>query len=196
MVGAGAGERLKLEGAGDTGAGRMDDVAEIKRELDACNAAMAGTGRSDTDWTREIKSRIARLGKSRSFYVCASGVESECSDHGEWLYDLCWIEYVRLEQGKPDSRLIRRLPLALECEWSTYEDHVGGMEDFQKLCQAIADLKWMIFQCADKAMFAEICLRLGRQVDAFEPSRRIGKYICSGWIWSDGYRRFEHQELS
>jgi len=79
--------------------------------------------------------RKARRGTSRGkhgYYVCAWEVSD--ADHGEWLYDLTWLQYSR-------GNTLRRVPLVLECEW-----HLGGVEeDFQKLVLARAEHRVMLY---------------------------------------------------
>ena len=61
-------------------------------------------------------------------------VAKENCDHGEWLYDVTWLEY--------EGELLTDAPLVAECEWS------GGEEidhDFQKLLLARAGVRLTIF---------------------------------------------------
>jgi|GEM_PF-7016795 len=74
---------------------------------------------------------------------------------GEWLYDLCWLEYVA-----PDSDVIVGMPLALESEWG---NDTEILEDFQKLLVSRAALRVMIFgernrstECTKKTLCKQI----------------------------------------
>ena len=87
---------------------------------------------SDSTWTREIKSSIARIGNRCNYAVYASSIPE--AKGGEWLFDMTWIE-----QNRKGGLL--SIPLVLESEWGRSADAV---DDFQKLLIARADRRVMI----------------------------------------------------
>ena len=87
---------------------------------------------SDSTWTREIKSSIARIGNRFNYAVYASSIPE--AKGGEWLFDMTWIE-----QNRKGGLL--SIPLVLESEWGRPADAIN---DFQKLLIARADRRVMI----------------------------------------------------
>ena len=86
---------------------------------------------SDSTWTREIKSSIARIGNRCNYAVYASSIPE--AKGGEWLFDMTWIE-----QNRKGGLL--SIPLVLESEWGRSAD---AIDDFQKLLIARADRRVM-----------------------------------------------------
>ena len=93
----------------------MDAVQNALNNIDLDGAQGSG------DWSRRIFPALCQAGQRLEYRVCAS---SGGANYGEWLYDLTWLEY------DDDDRLVG-MPLAAECEFSTYIEKVS--EDFQKL---------------------------------------------------------------
>ncbi len=151
----------------------------IEEALDAVNNQFTGQGASDTTWTKEIKSKLVRIGNKKGFSCYASGIANASS--GEWLYDLCWLDY-------SDETNIGRIELALESEWlpSLKEIH----DDFVKLVQARAGLRLMIWQSRNASNFEEELNTLIEQVRSFEDSQHGDAYLFSCWIGED--QRFAH----
>jgi len=115
----------------------MNLETEIQNILD--NIALDAEGKSwgDREWTKQIKSRLAGLGRKYKYWVYAS--QAENIDGGEWLFDLTWLNY-------SGNNLIN-VELALESEWNTNSIN----DDFQKLLLARAELRVMIFQSKNVA---------------------------------------------
>jgi hypothetical protein len=160
-------------------------VDAIRGRLDRVNDTLRGSGHGNEEWTSRIKRELVALGKSHGVYACASGVE--VADHGEWLYDVCWLRYV----ASPE-RLIAGMPLALECEWRMGGGHVWIMEDFQKICLARAEIKWMVCQGRDDEACRSIGDLLARQAMLLR-SATDGRYFLSCWNAREG--RFAHAAL-
>ena len=117
------------------------DVERVLTEI-AQNEQMRWKKRKG--WTSEIMQKLADVVQSPPYdciYVFAKNIKSnkqKTSWHGEWLYDLCWLQY----DDNDDSEHILRMPLALECEWGT---DIDILEDFQKLLLSRAALRVMVF---------------------------------------------------
>ena len=171
--------------SGAPGLAAIPSIDDIRDCLDRVNEVLVGLGREDGVWTSRIKAELVELGRRHEFYVCTSGVGR--ANHGEWLYDVCWLHYA----SWPD-RLIDAMPLALECEWRVDRDHAHIVEDFQKLCFAGAWIKWMVFQSTDDQAFERIAGRLARQA-MWVRGETQGRYFVSCWIARRS--RFVHAEL-
>lgn len=178
-----------MSGAGE--AGVLAAISDIQRSLDACHLGLYGRGLSNRVWTGEIKRALADLGVVRGYDICGSGFAGRRRCYGEWLYDLCWVEYA----DGDDRDLIRRIPLALESEWGVRNDHADVLEDFQKLCQARAELLWMVFQCDDSAAFERICARLQRQRMIFVGRGEAAPCMVSGWLSRRQAPGFVHRRI-
>jgi hypothetical protein len=92
-------------------------------------------GRSDSEWTTEIKCGIGQIGTDADFRACASRYPA--STDREWLFDLIWF------RNSPEGSL-EELELALESEWCRDPGEI--FYDFEKLLVARAPIKVMIFQ--------------------------------------------------
>lgn len=171
--------------SGAHGSAAIPSIDDIRDCLDRVNEALVGQGCDYGVWTSRIKTELVELGRRHEFYVCTSGVGR--ANHGEWLYDVCWLHYA----SWPD-RLIAAMPLALECEWGMDRDHAWILEDFQKLCFAGAWIKWMVFQSTDDEAFKGIGDRLARQAMLVRGATE-SRYCMSCWIASRS--RFVHAEL-
>jgi hypothetical protein len=147
-----------------------DDVREAVVEV---AGRLAGKGLPRPDWTKEIKRALVTLGKSRGAYTCASGVAD--ADCGEWLFDVCWLDY-----EKDADRLIRlrRAVIVAESEWGG----LGDIEDdFEKLMLVRADLRVLIFEIDHAQAFRKIAEKLkdfAMRSDAASPSDR---YLLLGY---------------
>lgn len=109
----------------------------------------------DGEWTRIIKQRIDDLGRKKDFATYANGVIREGIDEkyekwhgGEWLYDLCWLDYGG-KNAPNGGKWLYAVPLALESEWERSCSDI--YDDFQKLLQASAQLRVMILQADDES---------------------------------------------
>ena len=88
--------------------------------------------KGNTEWTKAVKTELCKIGRDRfSFEVYASGVENPEPGHGEWLYDVTWLEYEK--NGRSELNARRKLvdaPLVAECEWGDLGDIY---DDFEKI---------------------------------------------------------------
>lgn len=93
---------------------------------------------SNKKWTGKIKTALCTVGQGIGHYICASGVDLK-TGCGEWLYDVCWLDYVDVGDGE---KRLRSMPMAAECEWG---QSIGAIEDdFSKLLVARASLRVMV----------------------------------------------------
>ncbi len=133
---------------------------------------------SDAEWTKQIKTRLCRLGKNFRYWVYASTAEN--TDGGEWLYDLTWLNY--------SGNKLTDVELVLESEWSVK----GVDEDFQKLMLARAELRVMIFQSKNMISASEKMQDLKSQVNKFTKSCEGDAYLFSCWV--NDVREFHHEQ--
>ena len=129
----------------------------IQRKIEIINSIQVGFDnlREDPDlqiyanrvlrglWNRKIKTSLCNAGRNWGYYVCANRVNFESANHGEWLYDVTWIEYEQnKEDGTPDpTSKLKKIPFVAECELGTPRE---VDEDFEKLLQARAGIRLMI----------------------------------------------------
>lgn len=116
-----------------------DATIQIVWALNAVAAELSGRDAVFGEWTPAIKKGLIELGHNLGHKVATSGCPG-VADWGEWLFDLCWLAYEKLEPL--DDRRLKAIPLAVECEWAGPEDVV---DDFEKLLVCHADLRLMIF---------------------------------------------------
>lgn len=126
---------------------------------------------------RAIKAVLAEEGERLGFQVLPSG------QRGEWLYDLIW----RRLDG---NRNVIGIPLAVEIEVS--DSRLGGIRyDFNKLLQAQADHKLMVFQVKTPDEVQQAFQRLVQSIRAF-PHTHDCRYLLCGW--STQQNAFHYQE--
>lgn len=126
----------------------------------------------DSLWTRLINTDIAVIGKRHGYSVFASRCDFKV-DGPEWLYDHHW--------RKMDSHgNLLRIPLAMEIEWGfglkTLRERIT--EDYLKLVQSRADLKIMVFACAN---IVEMMNDLERMAKAFEDRGPEDRFLFIGY---------------
>mgnify|MGYP006431098291 CR=1 FL=1 len=115
---------------------------------------------------RDIKGFLAQEGQRLGFQVLPAG------QRGEWLYDLVWR---RLDAN---GNLIG-MPLAVEIEMS--DNNLGGIRyDFNKLLQAQADHKLMVFQLKTPEEVEAAIERLEEAIDTY-PHAAFCRYLLCGW---------------
>lgn len=90
---------------------------------------------SDGDWTREILKDLKQLGYQWGYWVCPDANQMT----GAWLYDLSWY--------RDKNEELVEVPMVLESEWSRHWKSIRF--DFEKLLQAKAGIKVMIFEERD-----------------------------------------------
>ena len=118
------------------------------------------------DKNRDIKTALAEEGQRLGFQVLPAG------SRGEWLYDLVWR---RLDA----NRNLIGMPLAVEIEVS--DSRLWGIRyDFNKLLQAQADHKLMVFQVQTQEEVEAVFERLQESIDVY-PHGIPCRYLLCGW---------------
>jgi len=154
------------------------ELDPMEREIADIVAVVGADGsrdrwRSDRIWTSEIKRRVGELGRDKGFHICGSGWTPP-HGHGEWLYDLAWL------QLKNDH--ITRVPLVLELEWSL---DLGDIDwDFCKLLLARADYRVMVLQQRTEEDIMRVFDHLAVQVSSFQGSSPQDRYLLLGYGWT------------
>lgn len=136
------------------------DEAEDKIEKALERICARGQEQTDTWWTEEIILAVGQIGEVLDCAVSSS------KHNMEWLYDLIWY---RKENG-PFTELV----LAMESEWNLEYSNI--LYDFEKLIQARAGLRVMIFQSTG-AMIEERVGDLKAAVRAFRGSQKGDRYL-------------------
>ena len=139
---------------------------------------------TDTKGTKAVKTKLCKIGREFGCKVGArkNEVEKAYRDFGEWLYDVTWLEYERERDGfKWPATALINAHLVAECEWGTGEDLEYIIEDFEKLLQARAGFRLMIFTGSDQANSGEIAERLARKVREFKGSRAEDAWLLAAW---------------
>lgn len=128
-----------------------------------------GRGRTNREWTTQVKEDIGSLGVTHGWAVCTSGFAGrfDC----EWLYDLMWY------RNDADGCLAE-VYLVLESEWQ--EDHPAIKYDFEKLLLAKAPLKVMVFETNDLHM-SELLDSMERGIRAFKTQSPDESYIIAAF---------------
>jgi hypothetical protein len=121
---------------------------------------------SDPQWTKTINLLLGRLGRSFGCSVYGKHLEELKPEHGEWLYDLVWLQE---RHGKSF------VPLILECEWSKSDMHID--HDFEKLMVGRAEHRVMI--CCGSDVDRQF-KRLADKVRAFGHTQAGDRYLFLG----------------
>lgn len=100
----------------------------------AQRAAMEEPAWDRTEWTRQVKIALIRLGMRRHCTPYPPPADPQGSV-GEWLYDVIW---VRMD----GQNRVMSAPLVAESEWG---DPGEVWDDFQKLLVARAGVRVMVF---------------------------------------------------
>jgi len=66
---------------------------EIREALEKIPGRASNWG--ETEWTRNIKNELAKLGKKHRYHVYARDYDGV--NGGEWLFDMTWLEYSEKE---------------------------------------------------------------------------------------------------
>ena len=167
----------------------MPGKSEIMRAVrDGLDNLEIDDPKGPTEWTKAVKTKLCEIGREFCFEVGArkNEVEEAYRDFGEWLYDVTWLEYERERDGLkwPATALIEA-HLVAECEWGTGEDLEYIIEDFEKLLQARAGFRLMIFTGSSQTKSEEIAERLARKVREFKGSRAEDAWLLAAWEGSN-----------
>lgn len=128
---------------------------------------------TDEEWTKRIKTAFCAVGNRRHYLTCAAGVPN--ADQGEWLYDVCWLEY--------NGDWLQRMPMAAESEWGNR----GAIEDdFSKLLVARASLRVMV---CDTGYLPEDAETLRQWVHMFEGGQVGDSYLLIVYEWYENQWR-------
>jgi len=145
--------------------------------------------RGDGAWTQLILQKIGHLGTKKGLYVCTKQGMYPEANYGEWLFDLCWLEYA---EGPFEQVPLISVPLALECEWQIGISHIK--HDFEKLLLTNANLKVMIFQQETLADAKETCAKLREWIERFGPSSS-GRYLLCCYVKDGEPKNFHFEEI-
>ncbi len=133
------------------------------------------------DKNHAIKSVLAAEGQRLGFQVLPAG------SRGEWLYDLVWR---RLDA----NRNLICMPLAVEIEMS--DSSLGGIRyDFNKLLQAQANHKLMVFQVKTKGEVESTFERLEESIQVY-PHSAPCRYLLCGWNTQQNAFSFKVREVA
>lgn len=158
--------------------GTPDEIeSQICEQFDALISDEESQRWTTTEWTKQLKSAVAKLGKDRKFWVYANGCE--LSDGGEFLVDLCWLEY--------NGSTLVNIPLVLESEWAPS----GASDDFQKLTMLRADHRVMVFAVTTETDRDEAFQTLLAHVNSCKHSLADDRYLLC--CWKNEERGFDHR---
>ena len=161
-------------------------IEEIKRVLDEIAAKYRDQlDVSDKEWTRCVLTNIGRVGQQEGYFVYA-GVRKDgrpVFNDGEWLFDLCWLDY------SDDNKWLIGAPLVLECEWGSRKNIT---DDFQKLLLARADLRVMVFSGRSNSETVETTECLKTFTKKLAETCSDDHYLLCGWSGEDRRFHFEH----
>tara|TARA_R110002072_G_scaffold2233_11_gene18392 strand:+ start:679 stop:1266 length:588 start_codon:yes stop_codon:yes gene_type:complete len=167
-----------------------DEVSELARS--AISGVFAGLHKTKREadgkeWTRKITEELCAKGRGKSFRVCAHGQEN---GWGEWLYDVCWLEYG--DEGSSNSSkylvdakldFLKQAVLIVESEFGNLGDI---RDDFQKLLVGRALVRCMIFD-GRKPDGLEIAEWLSEMVNAFSATGPDDFYLLAAYT-DQGFR--------
>ena len=147
--------------------------------------------KGNTEWTKAVKTELCKIGRDRfSFEVYASGVENPEPGHGEWLYDVTWLEYEK--NGRSELNARRKLidaPLVAECEWGDLGDIY---DDFEKILLARASVRLMIFDGNQNPGSKKIAEQLAGRVREFNGSRAEDVWLLAAWEGTNAAWPFQY----
>ncbi|MDJ0608432.1 MAG: hypothetical protein QNJ67_05605 [Kiloniellales bacterium] len=165
---------------------QLDEVAALANGRQPLATTLQGPG-SSNDWTLAITDRLCQMGHELGYEACGKSTfrkQRKKGFPGEWLYDVCWLDYDRSSEAYTD------LVLAVESEWLHSFDEIWN--DFCKLIQCRAGLRVMIFEQPTLEKIRQTRARLEPAIIAFRASQQDDRYLfCGLWSDADGYR-FSH----
>ena len=136
--------------------GKFESMRAVQKGLDSIPIP-AGAG--NEKWSRAVKTELCKIGRGFGCYVCAGGVDEAERDHGEWLYDVTWLEY-----GRNNGPLVN-VTLVGECEWAGQTLSSGDSlkyrdahdDDFEKLLLAPRGCPFDDLPGLERGCFQEDC---------------------------------------
>lgn len=142
--------------------------------------AGAEDGWRNSSWTKEIKDSLNGLAQPQNnMHACYSGCDGGA---GEWLFDVCWLEYSEPNFGRP----LKRLLLAAECEWGNQGDI---FDDFEKLLVARADVRLMMFDDSKLQSWQSTLKKLCEMAEIFTGSTKDDRFVFACYLCKE--KRFE-----
>ena len=157
-------------------------IHQILKAIDEIEGQTDRQQWTDKEWTRKIKTALCEVGKGNGYSVCASSVDT-VTDHGEWLYDVCWLDYDAVDGG-----WLRGMPMAAESEWGD----MGAIEDdFSKLLVARASLRVMVCNggcLPDDTQGRATAERLQQSVGEYNGSRVGDTYLLIVYEYLHSWR--------
>jgi hypothetical protein len=134
-----------------------------------------GQGNGPGVWTRQIINDFKRLGFQWGYWVCPDPHNSTSA----WLCDFCWYR-------NNEHHELAEVPLVLESEWSHKWKEIR--HDFEKLHQAKARFKVMIFEEGDESM-DDVWRFLESSIRAFKNGKADEWYVLAAFLHKT--RQFE-----
>ncbi|KOY87812.1 hypothetical protein AD998_18225 [bacterium 336/3] len=159
----------------------------IQEVLDTCIVDLYNAGDSSrTGWTSTIKTALCELKNevNAGSDICLAASSVENKDWIEWLFDVTLYIY----SGGGDFRHLKRIHLAVECEWDYNPQEIQN--DFEKLLVAKAQYKLMIFQAKDNDSLKNTISELKTIIDNF-PSYPEERYMFAAYSDEDGVFYFD-----
>lgn len=157
-----------------------DEIEKLCRCALQKTLGLSGQGLSDGAWTEKLLGHLTCFGSKGGFYPCARGQSVNGAKHGEWLYDLCWLDYGTGQN--PEARdggenSLKQMLLAVECEWHTGWTNL--MDDFEKLMCASVPLRFFVCQTWGKVTPDEIFTGLHTAVSNCRNARDGDRYLLA-----------------
>jgi len=132
-----------------------------------------GLGNSNTVWTRQVVRDFKQLGYKWGYWVCPDPNQMT----GAWLYDVSW--YRTNGYGHAEGyQVLVEVSLVLESEWSRHWADIRY--DFEKLLQAKAGIKVMVFEQCDETVEV-ISEKLVASIRAFGRHDPDECYVLAGF---------------
>jgi len=133
-------------------------------------------------WTREIRARLGLLGQQRGYQVYADGC---LGAEPQWLYLVVWA--VVWAEGRGGH--LRQMQLAAEYEWNLNLQEIA--EDFDKLLQARARHRLMIFEQRNAADVAMVLRALKARVRAFRGTLPGDRFLFAAYDFGGACFQFD-----
>ena len=165
----------------------------VRKSLNEAFCSLHGKGVRLEKRTKDIKTQLCAEGNSKSFYTCAKDVDN--SNHGEWLYDVCWLKYGNAPSGTTylvDSKLdfLEEAVLIVECEWWHTRGrrcNLGDIrDDFQKLLVGRACVRCMIWEDKEQDK-SKIAKSLARMVTGYSATDSDDLYLLARYT-AEGFQ--------
>jgi hypothetical protein len=133
---------------------------------------------SNAFWTSRLMDAMDRLARATGLDLRRSGGGS---GREEFLYDVVFLDTPRSDNPsgyfRPGSHL-KRLVIALECEWNTSDDEI--VYDFTKLLVARASLRVFVFWQRTPVERERIFQSIEAVIHDFEDGARSDTYLVIG----------------